>query len=197
MVLKDVRAKVEQTWTTTKKILAALSVWGLIFSIVTIARLGVAFTYDDVLVNSLAAHEKAENHVQQLRSPEYWKIVNNAYDLESPKILPYTLACLFRAFGFRVMIMAERAGSGGEALKKEWRHIAPRSFIFVPDPQELHMYLQDERVVLFFSDGDRELLQAKRVGVYGVRVRRSKKSINVGEYNPGQLGEFVIPLSQF
>jgi acid phosphatase class B len=197
MVLKDVRAKVEQTWTTTKKLLAMMSVWGLIFSLVTIARLGVAFVYDDTLVNSFAAYQKAEGHVQVLRSPEYWKIVNNAYDLENPKLLPYGLACVFRAFGFHVLILAERGASGGEALKKEWRRLAPRGFVYVPDPDDLHLHLQDGRFVLFFGNGDHELLEAKKAGVYAVRVKRGSKAVNGGEYNPGQLGELVLPLSEF
>jgi len=197
MVLKDVRAKVEQTWTTTKKILAMMSVWGLIFSLVTIARLGVAFTYDDTLVHSSASFEKAAGRVQQLRSPEYWKIVNNAYDLESPKLLPYGLACLFRAFGFRILILAERGATDGEALKKEWRHLAPRGFVFVSDPSDLHLHLQDGRFALFFGDGDRELLEAKKAGIYAVRVKRGGKAVHSDEYNPGQMGELVLPLSEF
>jgi acid phosphatase class B len=197
MVLKAAREKVEKTWTTTKKILAMMSVWGLIFSLVTIARLGVAFTYDDGLVASAAAFEKASGAVTQARSPEYWKIVNNAYDLESPKLVPYGLALLLRAFGFRVTILAERGASGGDALKKEWRHLSPRGFLFVPDPEELHLHLQDGRYVLFFGDGDRELLEAKKAGVYAVRIRRGSKAVHDGEYSPGKMGELVLPLSQF
>ena len=197
MVLKDVRAKVEQTWTTTKKILAMMSVWGLIFSLVTIARLGVAFTYDDALVHSAASFEKAAGKVQQLRGPEYWKIVNNSYDLESPKLLPYALACVFRAFGFRVLILAERGSTDGEALKKEWRHLAPRGFIYVADSTDVHLHLQDGRYALFFSDGDRELLEAKKAGVYAVRIRRDSKAVRADEYNPGRFGEPVLPLSEF
>lgn len=197
MVLKDVREKVEKTWTTTKKILALMSVWGLIFSLVTIARLGVAFTYDDGLVSSAAAFEKAAGAVQQIRGPEYWKIVNNAYELESPKVVPYLIALGLRAFGFRVTILAERGPSGGDALKKEWRHLAPRGFVFVPEPGEISLHLQDGRYVLFFSDGDRELLEAKKAGVYAVRIRRGSKSVNTDEYNPGKMGEVVLPLSQF
>ena len=109
MVLKDARAKIEQTWTTTKKILAMMSVWGLIFSLVTIARLGVAFAYDDTLVKSSAAYEKATNvAAAAAHGPDYWKTINNAYDLESPKLLPYAAAGIARAFGFRILILAER-----------------------------------------------------------------------------------------
>jgi acid phosphatase class B len=197
MVLKDVRAKVEQTWTTTKKILALMSVWGLVFSLVTIARLGVAFAYDDTLVDSSAAFEKAAGSAQQGRTPDYWKTVNNGYDLESPKLLPYALAGISRVFGFHILILAERQASGGEALKKEWRHLAPRGFMFVSDVSDLHLHLQDGRYVLFLGASDREILEAKKAGVYAVRVKRGKKSTVGGEYNPGQMGEVVLPLSEF
>lgn len=197
MVLKDVRAKVEQTWTTTKKLLAAMSVWGLIFSLVTISRLGVAFDYDDTLVQSSESFAKAARSVQQLRSPEYWKIVNSAYDLESPKFLPYGLACLMRVFGFRILILADRQATGGEALKKEWRRLAPRGFVFVGSPENKHLHLQDGRYILFFGDSDRDMLEAKNAGVMGVRVKRGSKSVATDDYNPGRLGENILPLSQF
>lgn len=198
MVLKDVRAKVEQTWTTTKKILAMMSVWGLIFSLVTIARLGAAFTYDDTLVASMPAYEKAAGaSATQAKGPEYWKIVNNAYDLESPKLLPYAIACVLRGFGFRILIVAERGASGGDALKKEWRHLAPRGFVFAPNPDDLHLHLADGRYVIFFGTSDRELHEAKNAGIYAVRVKRGKKFVGTGEYNPGQFGEVVLPLSEF
>jgi acid phosphatase class B len=197
MVLKDVRAKVEKTWTTTKKLLAMMSVWGLIFSLVTIARLGAAFAYDDTLVNSSAAYEKAAGAALPARGGDYWKIVNNAYDLESPKLLPYAAAGLARAFGFHILILAERQATGGEALKKEWRHLAPRGFAFVSDPEDIHLHLQDGRYVLFLGSTDRELLEARKAGVFAVRVKRGKKAVLGGEYNPGRMGEVVLPLSEF
>ena len=118
MVFKEARAKIEQGWTTTKKILAAMSVWGLIFSLVTIGRLGVAFDYDDTLVDSSKAYEKAIRTATQANSPSYWGALNNAYDLEKPKLLPYAAACVLRAFGFRILILADRQGVDGDALKK-------------------------------------------------------------------------------
>jgi acid phosphatase class B len=163
---------------------------------VTIARLGVAFAYDDTLVNSSAAFEKASS-AQQPHGTDYWKTVNNAYDLESPKLLPYAAAGLARLFGFHILILAERQAAGGEALKKEWRHLAPRGFTFVSDPEELHLHLQDGRYVLFLGTTDRELLEAKKAGVYAVRVKRPRKSVLGGEYNPGRMGELVVPLSEF
>ncbi|MEK7381726.1 MAG: hypothetical protein AAB262_00385 [Elusimicrobiota bacterium] len=197
MVFKDVRAKVEKTWTTTKKLLAAMSVWGLIFSLVTIARLGVAFDYDDTLVQSSESFAKAARSAQPLRSSEYWNIVNSAYDLETPKMLSYSLAWVLRGFGFRIRILADRQAAGGDALRKEWRRLAPRGFVFVGAPENKHLHLQDGRFVLFFGDSDRDMLEAKNAGVLAVRVKRGGKSVSSDEYNPGKLGELVLPLSQY
>lgn len=196
MVFKDTRAKVEKTWTTTKKVLAMMSVWGLIFSLVTISRLGVAFVYDDALVSSWEAFDKAGRAAQVSRSPEYWSIVNNSYELESPRLLPFALACAARVFGFRVAIFAERPAAGGEALRKDWRRLSPRSFTFVPDGA-LAPHLVDGRYVLFFGSSDQDILQARKAGVYAVRIKRGRKSVGGGEYSPRRLGELVLPLSEF
>jgi acid phosphatase class B len=197
MVFKDARAKVEQGWTTTKKILAMMSVWGLFFSLITIARLSVAFDYDDTLVDSVKAYEKAGVTATQRASPTYWGELNNAYDLETVKYVPFTIACALRGLGFRVVIMAERQGTDGDALKKEWRKLAPRSFIFTPDPTAKHLHMQEGHYVAFFGDSDQDMLEAKKVNVLGVRIRRGKRSVKSDQYSPGKMGEAVIPLSQF
>lgn len=197
MVFKDARAKVEQGWTTTKKILAMMSVWGLFFSLITIGRLSVAFDYDDTLVNSAKAYEKGDRSSPQRESPGYWAAVNNAYDVETIKIVPFTIACALRGLGFRVLILAERQGFEGDALKKEWRRLAPKSFVFTPNPTSKHMHMQEGHYVAFFGDSDQDMLEAKKSGVLAVRIRRGKKAVGTGQYSPGRMGEFVIPLSQF
>lgn len=197
MVFKDARAKVEKGWTTTKKLLAMMSVWGLFFSLITIGHLSVAFDYDDTLVDSVKAYEKASDASVQRESPSFWAALNNSYDLESIKYVPFTIACVLRGLGFRVVIMAERQGTDGAALRKEWRKLAPRSFIFTPDPTAKHLHMQEGRFVAFFGDSDQDMLEAKKVRVLGVRVRRGKPSAKNDPYSPGKMGEFVIPLSQF
>jgi len=67
----------------------------------------------------------------------------------------------------------------------------------VPNPEDLHLHLQDGRYVLFLGSTDRELLEAKKAGVFAVRVKRGSKAVLGGEYNPGQMGEIVLPLSEF
>ncbi|MEK7388412.1 MAG: hypothetical protein AAB036_01805 [Elusimicrobiota bacterium] len=197
MVFKDVRAKVEKGWTTTKKILALMSVWGLFFSLITIGRLSVAFDYDDTLVNSEKAYEKAGRSVIQRDSPTYWGSLNNAYDLETVKIVPFALACALRGLGFRIIVMAERQAVDGDALKKEWRKLAPRSFLFTPDPTSKHLHMQEGHFVAFFGDSDQDMIEARKAGVLAVRVKRGRHALRRDPYAPGRLGEVVVPLSQF
>lgn len=203
MVLKNVREKVDETWTFTKKVLAAASAWAFVYMIVSMMHLGAAFSYDDTLVDSAPAYEKAVRATRFPGSSQYWEIVNNSYELETPKILPYTLAWTLRGLGFTIRIIADREAIGAEPLKKEWRHLAPKTFYFVgapstnaghAEPKKLPL---DGRVLVFFGDSDREIAEAKRDGVYAVRVKRGSHAVGAGAYHPGKLGEFVLPLSHY
>jgi hypothetical protein len=196
MVLKVVREKVEQGWTTTKKILALLSAWSLIYVGVTMARLGVVYSYDGALVDSAAAVAKAAHASSTSSSAQYWTVLNTSYDLESPKILPFALAWVFRALGFHITIIADRPASGGDGLRKEWRHLAPHAFVFNPEPENEHLRLQDGRNVLFFGASDADIEEARKAGVYPVRVKCAKGA-GGADYHPGSQGEFVLPLSEY
>ena len=197
MVFKEARAKVEQGWTTTKKILATMSVWGLFYSLITIGHLSVAFDYDDTLVDARKSYAKAAASVTQRETPSYWAALNNAYDLETIKYVPFCLAWFLRGVGFHILIMAERQGVDGDSLKKEWRHLAPRSFIFTPDPTAKHLHMQEGHFVAFFGDSDQDMLEAKKVTALALRVLRGKHSVKYDQYSPGKMGDVVIPLSQF
>jgi acid phosphatase class B len=198
LVLKNARAKVEHYWTNTKKLLAAMSVWGLIFSLVTITRLGVAFDYDDTLVNSTASFQKAFASTQQPYSESFWSVVNQSYDLEKPKLIPYTLAWMFRIFGFRVAILTSRPAIAVEPLKKEWRRLVARGyFVFANEKTAKHAFLQSGNYVIYFGDSDSDISEARQARVLPVRIRRSLKSIFKEDYNPGALHELVIPFSEY
>lgn len=197
MVFKDTRAHVEKAWTTTKKVLAAMSVWGLVFSLVTIGRLSVGFDYDGTLVDSTKAFEKASRLSQQAGGASYWGVVNNAYELESPKLVAYSTAILLRALGFRIVVMADRQATDGDALRKEWRRLAPKTFLFTPDPARKHLHLREGRFVAFFGDADVDMLEAKKAGVLAMRVQRPPRPGEPGPYSPGKMGDYVVPLSRF
>jgi acid phosphatase class B len=197
MVFKDTRAQVEKAWTTTKKVLAAMSVWGLCFSLVTIGGLSVGFDYDGTLVDSSKSFEKAARLSQTPGGAGYWSAVNNSYELESPKLVPYSLALLLRALGFRIVIMADRQGSDGDALRKEWRRLAPGRFFFTPNPADKALHMQKGRFVAFFGDEDADMLDAKKANVLALRVLRPHRPGEAGPYSPGKMGDYVIPLSRF
>lgn len=192
----QIKQKVQKAYTTTTKILSIMCVWGLIFSLVTIGKLKVAFDYDDTLVNSAAAYNKAFRSGSQIYSPGFWSVVNQSYDLEKRKILPNLLAWTLRIFGFHVTIIANRPPEGGEALRKEWRWLAS-SFIFVPDKNAKHFHLNQGSHVLYFGDSDSDITEGRLAKVYTLRVRRSPSSLYKEDYNPGKLRELVIPFTEY
>ncbi|OGS36310.1 MAG: hypothetical protein A3J82_03545 [Elusimicrobia bacterium RIFOXYA2_FULL_69_6] len=198
MVLKAVRAKTEAAWTTTKKILALMSCWGLVFSLVTITKLAVAFEYDDGLVFSTPAYVKAFASVQQPYSPEFWSVVNRSYDIEKPKFLAQSMAWALRLFGFKVAIVLDRPSTEGDALRKEWRRLTPKTlFFFAADRGDKKAFFERANFVLFFGSCDSSIMDARKAGVYSVRLKRHPKSYQKEDYHPGTLGELVVPLSQY
>lgn len=196
-MLKAAKEKVEAGVAFTKKTLVAMSVWGLIFSLVTITKLGVAFDYDDTLVQSSASFNRAFANTTQPFTTQFWSIVNNSYELEKPKFIALSLAWAFRLFGFKVAIITDRPAIDGDALKKEWRRLAPRSFYFAGSDENKHLHLQGGNYVLYFGDRDSDISQARKAKVYAVRVKRHPKSTYKEAYHPGTLGEPVIPLSEY
>jgi len=198
MVLKAVRAKTEAAWTTTKKILALMSCWGLVFSLATITKLAVAFEYDDGLVFSTPAYVKAFASVQTPFTPQFWSVVNKSYDIERPKYLTYSLAWAFRLFGFKVAIIADRPSTDGDGLRKEWRHLTPKTlFYFAGDRGDRKTFLEKGNFVLLFADSDTAIMDSRKAGVYAVRVKKSARSYKKEDYHPGTLGELVLPLSNY
>ena len=40
-------------------------------------------------------------------------------------------------------------------------------------------------------------MEARKAGVYPLRIKRSSSSYKKDDYHPGTLGELVVPLSQY
>ena len=195
-IVQGAKVKAAKAWSVAKMIFGLLMVWGLIYSIVTIGGLRVGFAYDDTLVFSTPAFSKAFKTGVQPFSGDFWSVVNSSYDLEEPKLLPYSLAWAFRVFGFKITIIANRPDVDGEPLRKEWRHLASR-FVFAGAPGGKHAALKQGNYVLFFGDSDSDITEGRLAKVYPIRVRRSRKSSHKEDYNPGSLGELVIPYSEY
>jgi acid phosphatase (class B) len=97
-----------------------------------------------------------------------------------------------------VAILASRPDTDGEALRKEWRRLVPRPrFIFAGDGVSKRRYLEDGNFVLYFGDSDVDISEARKAGVFPVRVKRSPQSSYKEDYHPGTMREFVLPLSQY
>lgn len=193
---KKAKAKIDKGVSNLKKLLSLMMIWGLAFSLVTIGRLRVAFDYDDTLVFSTPALNKAYSSGAVPSSPEFWTVVNQSYDLEKPKIMANAIAWVLRLCGFKIAILAGRPPYGGEALKKEWRRLASQ-FIFAPGPDAKRRSLSQEGYVLFFGDSDSDIEQGRGAHVYPIRIRRSPKSLIKEDYHPGRLRELVIPFSEY
>lgn len=193
---KKAKAKIDKGVSNVKKILSLMMVWGLIFSLVTIGRLRVAFDYDDTLVFSTPAVNKAYASGAVPFSPQFWTVVNQSYDVEKPKWMVQVIAWAFRLTGFQPAILASRPPYGGEALRKEWRHLSPK-FIFVAGEEAKRRALAQQNYVLFFGDSDSDIREARAAHVFPVRIRRSPASIFKEDYHPGNLHEVVIPFSEF
>jgi acid phosphatase class B len=193
-IVKAAKEKVDKTVTFFKKVLGVMMAWGLVFSLVTIGGLRVAFDYDDTLVFSAPAYAKAFKSGTQPFSPQFWETVNTSYDLESRKIVSNALAWVFRVFGFRITILADRASYGGQALKKEWRHLAS-NFVFIGDKGSKTATLQSGTYVMYFGDRDSSISDGRRARVLTLRIKRSPRSTNKEDYHPGTMGELVVPVS--
>lgn len=196
---KKVKEKAESYWSRTKKMIFLLSVWGVVFSLATIAKLGVGFGYDSTLVCSTLAYQKALDQGVAPYSYDFWSTVNKSYDLERPKIVPTAIAWIFRAFGFRISIITSRPSVDSEGLKKDWRHLVnPNRFVFAENKDTAIQYLEDGNFILFFGGSDTEIEDAKKAHVYALRILQSPECLYKPEdYHPGQFGELKVPLSQY
>src|SRR3989339_1451742 len=190
--------KINTTFSTwmerLKKISVVLGTWGFIFAVVTIAGFRVGYDYDDTLVFSAPAFEKAGDSGAIINSPDYWRTLNQSYDIEKTKILPYLSAWFLKIMGFRISVISERGSIGAEALVKLWKPLVS-DFYFVPGQNQKYVILAADRYVLYFGDSDSDILQARQSEVVPLRIKRSKKSGNKADYSPGKLREIVIPLS--
>lgn len=195
-IVDKAKKKVQKGYSNLKKLISLLMIWGLIFSIATIGRFCVAFDYDDTLVFSTPAFNKAYSSGAIPSSPQFWKIVNESYDLEKPKLLTNAIAWAFRLLGFRITVMAGRGPYGGDALKKEWRHLVSK-FVFAAGPDAKRLVLNQGDYLLVFGDSDSDIEQSRKAHVFPVRVRRSPKSMFKDDYHPGALHEIIIPLSEY
>ena len=199
MPIKHIKKQVDNAWTWTKRIFVALCIWGVVFSLATVAHLRVAYEYDGALVDSAASFRQAEAAAPQAFAPSFWAAVNQSYYLDRPKIIPYATAWILKLFGFGVDVYVLRPSTDGEALREDWRHlVSPRDFIFLSGPAELARALENSHYLLFFGSSDGAVEAAKDAHVFPLRVlRKPQDGGRAADYNPGMFRELRIPYSQY
>ena len=195
-VAKAAQEQAEKTWGFAKRATVGMMCWGLVFSLVTIGELRVGFDYDDTLVFSTPAFSKAFASGKQPFSPDFWKVVNASYDVEKKKLTTNALAWAFRILGFRVTVLTSRPEYGGDALRKEWRHLS-RDFHFAGGSANKHKILEKGNHVLYFGDSDSDIVEGRKAEVMTFRIKRSPDSSYKDDYKPGSLREIVIPFTDF
>lgn len=173
-----------------------VATWAVIFSVVTICGFKAGFAYDDVLVFSTPAFQKVIKEKVPQGTPDYWETINGYYTLERIKVLPYLTAWIFKIFGFKIHVFASREPFGSEKLVNNWKLLTDKFYFFTDDNQKYEV-LGKNNFIIFFANTDLDIIQAKKSNVFAVRVKRSKKSVNKSEYNPGKFKEPILPLSEF
>lgn len=172
-------------------VVGLLCLWLLTFATVRIAGFRLGFDLDDTLSFSSPVFVRAHAEKIPRRSPEYWRFVNNHFELERMKLPVVMVAVLGKILGFRVDIITARSGQGGERLIEHWRWLADE-FHFERDKSQI---LSGKPYLIFFGDSDSDIREAREAGVPAVRVRRSKESSARSAHHPGKYGEWVLPLS--
>lgn len=170
--------------------------WAVFFSVFTLMGLRAGFEYDDGLVFSTPAFKSAPEVKTEAGSGDYWNAVNRSYDRERTKPAVWLTAWFFRAFGFKVAILAQRGPAGSDSLVQSWKPLAG-DFFFPADENQTYELLEKKPFTLYFAASDAGIIQARKAGVWAVRIRKSKKSSLPAESTPRKFNEPVLPLSEF
>ncbi|MBI4655663.1 MAG: hypothetical protein HY746_02830 [Elusimicrobia bacterium] len=184
-------------WFLRFKIFSLLfATWAVIYSTVTLLGFKIGFEYDDCLVFSAPAFQKTMKEKIIEDAPGYWDSVNGSYKLERIKPLPYLALCLARFFGFETCVLCFRNEAGSENMVKYWKPLI-KVFYFTTDENERYKTMEKDSYLVYFASSDTDVIQARKAEIVPVRVRRSVKSLNKLEHNPGKFKEFILPLSEF
>ena len=170
--------------------------WGIIFSVNTLIGFRAGFEYDDGLVYSTPAFQAAAKDKLQPGSPDYWNSVNRSFVFVRLKPVPWLTAWLLRSLEVKVTLFLDRGPEGADSLEASWRKLADE-FRFTSSEDDKYRALEKGRFILYASPSDSGIIQARKAGVWPLRITRSRKSVNPLESTPGKFGERVLPLSRF
>ncbi|HBB67157.1 MAG: hypothetical protein A2X28_10430 [Elusimicrobia bacterium GWA2_56_46] len=184
-------------WLLRLKIFSFLAAtWAVFFSVFTLMGLRAGFEYDDGLVFSTPAFKSAQGTGLEPGSKGYWEAVNRSHKLERVKPAVWLTAWFFRVFGFKTAILARRGPDGSDSLVQSWKPPAD-DFFFSDDENQEYEILEKKGFTLYFAASDAGIIQARKAGVWAVRIRKSAKSVLPAPATPRKFREPVLPLSEF
>jgi len=182
-------------WILRLKIFSLLAaIWAVFFSVFTLMGLRAGFEYDDGLAFSTPAFKSAGN--LEPGSKDYWNAVNRSYKLERTKPAVWLTAWFFKAFGFKTAILAQRDPAGSDSLVQNWKPLA-EDFFFSADENQTYELLEKKPFTVYFAASDAGIIQARKAGIWAVRIRKGKNSSLPAESTPRKFKEPVLPLSEF
>ncbi|KKN13771.1 hypothetical protein LCGC14_1003210, partial [marine sediment metagenome] len=117
--------------------------------------------YDDTLIFSTPAFRAGAASGQESYSEGYWRVVNQSFNVEKVKLVPMSIALIYKALGFDVVIITARQGYGGEEFQEHWKWLA-KEFHFERNKSSI---LEKGSFVAFFGDSDSDITEALEAGV--------------------------------
>jgi len=157
----------------------------------------VGFDIDDTVLFSSPAFDKGYESAQAY-TDEFWTIVNTS-DEEVSLLKEKTakIIRLHKAKGHEVFLITARNPAGGETLKKFMSKTLgiPEGNIFFAPGGKTEL-LKKLGIDAFYGDSDSDIKYAQEAGAMPIRIQRSPKSGYKSKYNPGSLGEFIVPDSE-
>lgn len=192
--LEALKAWFARWWNRLRALCMLAGAWGFLFSVNSLLGFRAGFEYDDGLVYSTPAFQAAAKEGLQAGGPDYWNAVNRGFLLERLKPVPWLCAWTLKVLGFRVAVFLDRGHEGSDSLETYWGRLADDLY-FTPTEDEKYQLLEKHRFVLYAAASDAGLIQAKKAGVWPLRIYKGAKSVNPLESNPGKFGERRLPLS--
>ena len=174
----------------------AAGAWGFLFSVNSLIGFQAGFEYDDGLVYSTPAFQAAEKDKAAPGGPDYWNSVNRSFSYERLKPVPWLSAWTLKALGVKIAVFCDRGAEGGDSLEASWRKLADY-FYFTRTEDEKYKILEKRRFIVYAAPSDSGIIQARKAGVTPLRVKKSKRSANPLESNPGKFKERTLPFSDF
>jgi hypothetical protein len=125
----------------------------VLFFLISLLEIKIAFEYDGVVVDSEKVFEFASsNGIKDKNSVEYWEVLNTAYNLEELNKSAIFIASIFKIFGFDVVFITFRQAHGAEQLIQKWKWL-PDSILF-EFKENLTELFESENFQIYFYVSD-------------------------------------------